>query len=73
MEVKVHERTDCEMTFSSQQLFAMLRKEGYPIPETEGKRVNMYVSKKQSGDYRIRLNWVKIVLIDPKPVVAFHL
>ncbi len=74
MEVKIHERTDCEMAFTSEQLFAMLRKAGYAIPETEdNNRVQVYVSKPQSGGYRIRLKWVKVVLVDPKPSGTFSL
>lgn len=67
MEVKIHERTDCEMAFSSEQLFALLRRAGYNLPDTAENQIQVYVSKPQSGGYKIRLKWVKVVLVDPKP------
>jgi len=61
------------MVFSSEQLFAMLRQQGYAIPDTEDNKVQIYVSKPHAGGYKIRLKWVKVILIDPKPVGSFIL
>ena len=82
VEMQVCERTECELQMTDNDLFAILRKMGYAIPDDDTK-VLIYctkLAKKASihakaddPNYRIKLKWTKVVKVDPKPVGGFIL
>lgn len=85
MEMQVCERTECELQMTDNDLFAILRKMGYAIPDDET-NVAIYCTKlakpragmsasitSPTAKYRIKLKWTKVVKVDPKPVGGFIL
>jgi len=80
VDMQVCERTECELQMTDEDLFVILRKMGYAIPDDET-NIAIYCTKlakkvlPASGDpkYRIKLKWTKVVKVDPKPIGGFIL